>query len=419
MSAKTPEPLDVLVGARICIFRTHRGMSQSDLARKIGVALLQMQRYEKGIDRIGASRLSGIAAALGVSIGELFESAEDRYSNSKSPLRPAADQDALRFLTAVSRIGDPRVRRAIAQLVEAAADLQPAMKSSMARPADVRRLVSRRAGKPGVSPDLHDRWLRGQKLHFKYDAESWQRAVTIFRDAIRENPTFSPCYSGLVQMYNAERFVHPGLFRDPGTARATLELAKRAVQLDPVDSRAHLCCGWSYVMALREAEAAPHMELACELNDNDPWTLLSSAHYYAFCGSIEQARLRAEQSLALSPALPDLGWGYHGIIRVLCGDYAGALEAIDRAQGVVPILPAWRAAALSHLGQSDMAREEVKRFLNGIRSLWVGSSAPTDEAVTRWVLQAHPISVRTRWEALRDGLRGAGLPVGGIAQLSP
>jgi DNA-binding SARP family transcriptional activator/TolB-like protein len=278
--------------------------------------------------------------------------------------------------------------------------------------------LMRLAGEPDVSLDVHDRWLRGQSLHFKYDAESWQRAVSIFRDAIRENPTFSPCYSSLVQMNNNEHFVHPGLFRDLGKAKATLELATRAVQLDPVDSRAHLCCGWSYVMALREAEAAPHMELACELNDNDPWTLLSSAHYYAFCGSIEQARLQAEQSLALSPAPPYLGWAYHAVIRFLCGDYAGALDACDRAYGAIHILPAWRAAAVFHLGQPAMAREEAQRFLNGIRSFWVGSSAPTDEAVARWVLQAHPISVTTRWEVLRDGLRGAGLPVEGITQLS-
>jgi DNA-binding SARP family transcriptional activator len=278
--------------------------------------------------------------------------------------------------------------------------------------------LMRLAGEPDVSLDVHDRWLRGQNLHYKYDAESWQRAVTIFRDAIRENPTFSPCYSSLVQMNNIEHLVHPGLFRDLGKAKATLELAKRAVQLDPVDSRAHLCCGWSYVMALREAEAAPHMELACELNDNDPWTLLSCAHYCAFCGSIEQARLRAEQSLALSPAPPYLGWAYHGVIRFLRGDYAGALEAIDRAHGAIHILPAWRAATLFHLGQQAMAREEARRFLNGIRSFWVGSSAPTDEAVARWALQAHPISIRSRWETLRDGLRGAGLPVDGIAQLS-
>jgi TolB-like protein len=277
--------------------------------------------------------------------------------------------------------------------------------------------LMRLAGEPDVSLDVHDRWLRGQSLHYNYDAESWQRAITIFRDAIREYPTFSPCYSSIVQLNNIEHFVHPGVFRDLVKARATLELAKRAVQLDPVDCRAHLCYGWSNVMVFREAEAAPHMELACELNDNDPWTLLSCALYCAFCGSIEQARQLAEQSLALSPAPSNLGWGYHGIIRVLCGDYTHALEACDRSHGVVQILPAWRIAALFHLGQPAMAREEAQRFLNGIRSFWVGSSAPTDEAVARWVLQGHPISVKARWESLRDGLRGAGIPVDGIDRL--
>jgi tetratricopeptide (TPR) repeat protein len=275
--------------------------------------------------------------------------------------------------------------------------------------------LMRLAGEPDVSLDLHDRWLRGQNLLMKFESESWQRAVVIFRDAIRENPAYSPCYSSLVQMNNIEHIVHPGLFRDLGKARATLELAKTAVQLDPVDSRAHLCCGWSYVFAQREAEASPHMELACELNDNDPWTLLSCAHYCAFCGSIEQARFRAEQSLALSPAPSYLEWGYHATVRFLCGDYAGTLEACDRANDVIQTLPAWRAAALFELGQLVSACEEAQRFLNGMRSFWVGSAAPTDEAITRWALQVHPISVRARWEALRQGFRGAGLPVEGIS----
>jgi DNA-binding SARP family transcriptional activator/TolB-like protein len=278
--------------------------------------------------------------------------------------------------------------------------------------------LMRLAGEPDVSLDMHDRWLRGQSLMAKFDQASWQRAVTIFLEAIRENPAFSPCYSSLVQINNIEHFVHPGFLRDRDKANTTLELAKKAVQLDPVDSRAHLCYGWSNVMALRENEAAPHMELACELNDNDPWTLLSCALYCAFCGSIDQARLRAGQSLALSLAPSYLEWGYHGIIRFLCGDYVGALEACDRAHGVIQTLPAWRAVALFELGQPAVAREEAQRFLNGIRSFWVGSTAPTDHAMTRWLLQAHPISVRRRWEALRDGLRGAGLPVEGVAQLS-
>lgn len=140
MLARKPDPLDVMVGARIRIFRTHRGMSQSDLAEKIGVAFQQVQKYEKGTNRVGASRLSRIAAVLGVSIGELFEASGDKPADSKSPFRLLAGRDALRVLTAFSRMSDPRVRRAIAQLVETVADQQPTVISSIAPPvAAVRR----------------------------------------------------------------------------------------------------------------------------------------------------------------------------------------------------------------------------------------------------------------------------------------
>src|SRR5882672_2467316 len=85
--------------------------------------------------------------------------------------------------------------------------------------------LMRLAGELDVSLDVHDRWLRGQSLMAKFDPESWQRAVTIFLEAIRENPSFSPAYSSLVQINNIEHFVHPGIFRDIEKAKATLELA--------------------------------------------------------------------------------------------------------------------------------------------------------------------------------------------------
>jgi tetratricopeptide (TPR) repeat protein len=146
--------------------------------------------------------------------------------------------------------------------------------------------------------------------------------------------------------------------------------------------------------------------------------LLSGGLFHAFCGSIEQARMRAEQALALSPVPSRLEWGYHCIIRVLGGDYAGAIEAYDQAYDVIKTLPAWRAAALYELGRHEVARKEAQRALNGTRSFWVGPDAPTESAITRWLLQAHPITVTSRWEALRSSLGGAGLPVEGIVQLS-
>jgi transcriptional regulator with XRE-family HTH domain len=120
-------------------------MSQSDLAEKIGVAFQQVQKYENGTNRVGASRLSRIAAALGISVGELFESPEHKPADSKSPLRLLADRDSLRILKAFSRTTDPRLRRAIAQLLESIADQQPQKrKGSIARPAAVKRLERRR-----------------------------------------------------------------------------------------------------------------------------------------------------------------------------------------------------------------------------------------------------------------------------------
>lgn len=149
MLARTPDPLDVMVGARIRIFRRQRGMSQGDLAGKIGVAFQQVQKYEKGIDRAGASRLSRIATVLGISIGDFFGSPGGKPACLKSPYRPLGDRTALRVLTAFSRTSDPRIRRAIASLIESIADLRPATKSSSKssstpRSAGVKRLASRR-----------------------------------------------------------------------------------------------------------------------------------------------------------------------------------------------------------------------------------------------------------------------------------
>ena len=150
MLARTPDPLDVMVGAKIRIFRTHRGMSQSDLAGKIGVAFQQVQKYENGANRVGASRLSRIAAALEVSVGDLFEPCDANPAHSKSPFQLLADRDALRVLKAFSRTTDPRVRRAIAQMVESIADLHFKKKSSVSRPAVLKR-GERRRGPTGLA----------------------------------------------------------------------------------------------------------------------------------------------------------------------------------------------------------------------------------------------------------------------------
>jgi transcriptional regulator with XRE-family HTH domain len=133
MPARMPDPLDVMVGAKIRIFRAHRKISQTELADQIGVTFQQVQKYEKGMNRVGAGRLSRIAAVLGVSVGELFEPSGYNPADATSPFRLLAEPGALRVLKAYVRTSDSRVRRAIADLVEGIADKQPARKSPIAR----------------------------------------------------------------------------------------------------------------------------------------------------------------------------------------------------------------------------------------------------------------------------------------------
>lgn len=143
MPAKMPDPLDVMVGARIRVFRIHRRISQTDLADQIGVTFQQVQKYEKGTNRIGASRLSRIATVLGISVGELFESPGEKTGDSALLFRLLAEPGALRVLKAYTRTSDPRVRHAIAELIEGIADKQPPTKSP------TKSSLSRSTGKRG------------------------------------------------------------------------------------------------------------------------------------------------------------------------------------------------------------------------------------------------------------------------------
>jgi transcriptional regulator with XRE-family HTH domain len=73
MSPKRPDTIDQLVSRNIGIQRLAKGLSQSELANQIGVTFQQLQKYEKGTNRIGAGRLFQIARVLGVHVMDLFD----------------------------------------------------------------------------------------------------------------------------------------------------------------------------------------------------------------------------------------------------------------------------------------------------------------------------------------------------------
>ena len=143
MSIKSPDRVDVQVGSRIRLLRQGAQMSQTDLAEQLGVTFQQVQKYEKGMNCIGAGRLTKIAAVLGMPVSELLGDDGAAQSNRR------AVAEARSPLKLINRVGRPWMRSALWTLLTAA------------RPSDMRRRIS-----SGLSPSaIPIRSQAGRDLH--------------------------------------------------------------------------------------------------------------------------------------------------------------------------------------------------------------------------------------------------------------
>jgi len=128
MTKKAPNPIDKHVGSRVRMRRMMIGMSQEKLGEKLGITFQQIQKYEKGTNRVGASRLQQIATSLSVPPSFLFEGAPvpdaTNGAGFSEPSSPAyvsdflATSDGLALTKAFMKIKDAKVRRRIVDLVE-------------------------------------------------------------------------------------------------------------------------------------------------------------------------------------------------------------------------------------------------------------------------------------------------------------
>jgi transcriptional regulator with XRE-family HTH domain len=124
--SKKPVPVDGVVGRNIRICRLRQGFSQAGLAERIGVSMQQVQKYESGTNRIGASRLKLIADALDVSFASLFEgsSAADRLRGDLLAGELIAKPHSLRLALAFDGLSSNPTRLAVLRLTEAIAKVQ-------------------------------------------------------------------------------------------------------------------------------------------------------------------------------------------------------------------------------------------------------------------------------------------------------
>jgi len=135
MAKKAPNPIDKHVGSRVRMRRMMLGMSQEKLGDSLGLTFQQVQKYEKGTNRIGASRLQQISLILQVPVSFFFEGVPtpsgkpEGFSEAPSPAYVTdflATNDGLALVRAFTRIGNAKLRRRIVDLVEEMAGENPA-----------------------------------------------------------------------------------------------------------------------------------------------------------------------------------------------------------------------------------------------------------------------------------------------------
>ncbi len=129
---KKPNPIDIHVGSRIRLRRTMLGMSQEKLGESLGITFQQIQKYEKGTNRVGASRLQNIASILNVPVSFFFEDAPGEHQGDQGGFAEAnsssyvvdflSSSEGLQLNRAFVKIADPKIRRKLVDLVKSLAN---------------------------------------------------------------------------------------------------------------------------------------------------------------------------------------------------------------------------------------------------------------------------------------------------------
>jgi transcriptional regulator with XRE-family HTH domain len=117
MAKRSATSMDKVVGRNIRTARLARGLSQSGLAEKLGITFQQVQKYEKGVNRVGSGRLFEVAAILGLPVTSFFEEA-----NAPAPTKGArsvrTDPLSIRLAQAFAKLPDSKSRLALVTMVE-------------------------------------------------------------------------------------------------------------------------------------------------------------------------------------------------------------------------------------------------------------------------------------------------------------
>jgi TolB-like protein/Tfp pilus assembly protein PilF len=258
----------------------------------------------------------------------------------------------------------------------------------------------------------YDHWLRGKHyLNKRGTKDDVMEARRHLERAIEIDPTYAAAYVDLADTYYAE-YNSPWASSRDVLAEQIFELSRRAVELDPRDSRTHLELAWGYLHVKHDFELAKiQADEAMALNPNDYYNYCFVGWLAACSGNLDHAVACSNEALRRSPLVSDGCLHTRVVAEYLAGNYQEAVSAFGRMRRPDRVVHGWVAAAYGQLNRHREAHAMAEEFLKQVRNLpWAPKQSDAAEWRSFWNEEFLAKDSAAR-DHLFDGLRKAGLPI--------
>lgn len=253
----------------------------------------------------------------------------------------------------------------------------------------------------------YDFWLHGWHRLKQPDLAAIHEARQFFERATKIDPDFPRPYIGLALAHLNEwacfAWNHWFFLK-----KEALDLARKAVQLDDHDNKAHCMLGLAELYAGDYAGAERHLLKALDLNPNDADVLAHAAGALALIGDHDTAVDVGRRALRLAPHYPEWYVVMVGNALFAAQQYQEAIETIATAPEANCNIPAVTAASYAYLGQPERGVQYKDTVYRHFRQMVARGAYPSDKTCVEWLLDLDPYQHPGDAEHYEQGLRKAG-----------
>jgi DNA-binding SARP family transcriptional activator len=269
--------------------------------------------------------------------------------------------------------------------------------------------------KPASNMRAFDYWARANLLNRDWTTASDEASVRWLRKAIEADENYARAYCNWAGVCNTRRFLRPDR---PEVMQIRLEqamqLAGKAVALDPADARSRVALGWAMLHARKFDSAQAQFSKALDLNPYDTDTLIAGAVASCYLGNdLVQgvgATVLAERAVKLCPMNPGFYAFYHSIVLYFDRRLEDAIEVMLPIADSVPDGNAWLAATFAELKRKAEARQAADTFVQSVKDAATGLMRTPEVDPLAWFWEITPLRRAEDQHRLENALEVAGLP---------